>query len=89
MESYICPHSKTCLIYQNWVEQTNNNRLNIILSENEFSCLAYDALKDAETGIPNGNLEGREIGDDCAYILGLNLKKNIILINSYIKSHML
>jgi len=45
MESYICPHSKTCLIYQNWVEQTNNNRLNIILSENEFSCLAYDALK--------------------------------------------
>ena len=77
MSSYTCPNSETCPIYQNWVSQTNDKRLDIIqkpLKMSPFSCLAYEALKDEETGISIGKLEGRTIGDNCAFILDLNLK---------------
>lgn len=79
-KTYTCEHHATCEIYKNWIEQTNDKRLDVILKLNEkpFSCLVYEALKGAETGIPDGELKGRNIGENCSHILDLNLKLNIL-----------
>ena len=79
--SYHCKCSKNCDIYRNWVEQTKDKRLNIIQKQSEkspFSCLAFEALNDAETGISKGkDLEGKSTGDNCSHILELNLIREL------------
>ena len=81
-KSYHCENSNNCDIYKNWVEQTKDKRLNIIQKQSDkssFSCLAFEALDDAETGIAKGKcLEGRSVGNNCTHILELNLKREIL-----------
>ena len=47
INSEICPYSKECPIYRNWVEQTNDDRLDIILYGIGvgYSCTALRALE--------------------------------------------
>ena len=82
MKTLICPHTETCLIYENWLSQTKDNRLNVIRHNEgiEYSCLALDATNDSvnKGGILINDelqtrIEGsrREVG--CSHIEMLNL----------------
>ena len=64
-KSIICERADICPIYKNWVEQTKDNRLDIIQkisgtsggpgcfhNYKSYCCIALDALSDKETGIP-------------------------------------
>lgn len=65
-----------CIIYNNWLEETTDNRLDIIsLINKKYSCLALTAIYDAETGITeNKELENRINSDKttCSIIESLN-----------------
>jgi len=84
VDNYICPYatrhttSECCIVYANWVEQTRNDRLNIITkSLGKYHCIALEALSDFETGIPkNEELEKRlqEKDVECSHIELLNKK---------------
>ena len=72
--SEICPYLKECPIYKNWVEQTKDERLNIILYCDGigYSCTALRALEKpaSEDGILfNDELKKR--------IKKVNMQKNI------------
>ena len=84
MEELICPNTSICPIYKNWIDYTKDNRLNIIQQHKNpvygdiYSCLALNALFDAETGIPkNQELKKRLNTEkvDCALIQLLNNPK--------------
>ncbi len=50
-----CPHISTCPFYQNWAEQTNPKRVDVIIGEKRgtdvhYDCIALIALNDSETG---------------------------------------
>ena len=88
----ICPYTKDCSLYVNWVEQTKKERINIICEGVNYNCLALIALQDptSEGGIPAseglvGKINGFEDVNknlpsdiECAHIRLLNLlnKKN-------------
>lgn len=78
MRTFICNNLNNCLVYQNWIEQTKKDRLDIIYfaqDDEEYKCLALDSLNDAETGIfKNKELTNRlkNEGCDCAFIESLN-----------------
>ena len=85
--SQFCPYSETCKVYENWVMQTGDKRLDII-EENSggnysylgcaYSCLAKDALKDvqADGGVGvNEEIKKRlkNLSSKCSHITLLNL----------------
>jgi len=51
--TYTCPHINTCPIYHDWVEETGDDRLDIILKsiDCDYLCMAFDARWDVESGI--------------------------------------
>ena len=54
----ICPNAESCLVYQNYVRQTESNRVDIIAKvadKDEYNCMALDALYDMETGVEADN----------------------------------
>ena len=54
MKPVFCPLAKTCDFYENWVDQTGNQRLDVIHgSGSSYSCLAITGIQDptAEGGI--------------------------------------
>ena len=74
-----CPYTEICDIYKNWVEQTNDKRLDIIIKPLEaYECLAKTALEDppSEGGIiPNEKIKMRlkSLFSPCSHITLLNL----------------
>ena len=84
MGNLICPTADSCPVYKNWVEETNDRRLDVIMvhpatAENQtlHNCLALIALQDptSEGGImPNEEIKERlKIEEaNCLYIRLLN-----------------
>jgi len=93
MKTLICPYTENCQMYQNWIKQTKDNRLNVITEDERinntidsiYSCLAITAIQDStsEGGIMLGDLEKRLPNQenintsDCAFIKSLNLLSTI------------
>ena len=77
-KNIICERAEICPIYENWIEQTKNHRLDIIIKTSgntggpgcsffykHYNCLALDAIGDKENGIPmNQNLKNRIKSDN-------------------------
>ena len=45
----ICPYTKDCSLYANWVEQTKKERIDIIFEGTNYDCIALVGLKDPIT----------------------------------------
>ncbi len=92
MHYELCPHSETCPIYENWVEQTKDDRLGIIIYSDGigYSCTALGALEDpvSEGGILfNDELRRRIKEKAVEKNIGVRETKcsHITLLNSSIK----
>ena len=80
-----CPYHVGCPFYQNWVEQTNDKRVDIIIGEfgaySKYKCLTLMALDDSETGIEIGEDLRNKLSDSkkigCSHITLLNLSNKI------------
>lgn len=79
-----CPYTETCPFYQNWVEQTKDRRVDVIVTERKgenihHDCLTLISLDDPETGIPMGEKLESRLSDPgsshflCSHITLLNL----------------
>ena len=91
--SLICPYTKDCALYSNWVEQTGEERLNIICEGVNYNCLALIALQDptSEGGILASEglvkkINGFETPDtnlpsdiECSHIRLLNMLNQILV----------
>jgi len=85
MKYFICSCAEgtpNCRIYNNWIKQTKENRLDVIKLENKkYHCLALDDLFNPEKGIPMDSelfkrLKLKEPG--CAIIESLNNQLRIL-----------
>ena len=77
-----CPYIATCPFYKNWVEQTKDRRVDVIVTEgaersSSYDCLTLIALDDPETGIQmSEELKSRLSNPkqlNCSHITLLNL----------------
>lgn len=77
-----CPYTETCPFYQNWVEQTKDRRVDVIVTEWKgenihYDCLTLIALDDPETGIPMSEKLKERLSNSedikCSHITLLNL----------------
>ena len=83
-----CPHHYTCPFYQNWVEQTKDKRVDVIVKESEkYDCLTLIALDDFETGIQMTEELSKKLSAltlsrfDCSHLTILNSLKNLRGLN--------
>ena len=81
MTTQYCPHIEKCLFYRNFVQQKEDRRIDVIVTEGvglgmRYGCLTLIALDDPETGIPMSEelkirLHGKKTFD-CSHLTLLN-----------------
>ena len=85
----ICPYTENCLVYKNWLNDSNDKNLTVIIREDDGInyCLAIGILQDPlvedtnfiedfRNRLPKKQENLNEV--DCAYIEQLNLLERIL-----------
>ena len=86
MGALICPYANgtpNCAVYDNLGFEINKGREDIIIKspDGKYSCLALEAVLDAETGIKTGEAYRKRISagcKECAFIESLNNQAKIL-----------